>query len=332
MTHRGRALIERALVALSVALACASVAGCGREAVPAARAAAVAVPTVLAETMTVNGTLSLTSQLYVEHDAVIAARAAGMLQRLAVDLGARVAAGERIGEVESAGQAIALDQAIAARDNAARVVQRARALMKANGLTPAELEQLELQHGQAELAVRQARRQLELTRVVAPFTGIVTARYVRAPRLVAAGDTLVRIAEMSPLLARVRVPERAAAAIRLGDTALMVMLDGGTVPARVIRLSPAFDPGSGTREAVLRVEGGSLLLPGASVQVRLGRQLRRVVAVPRTAVHPEGYVLVVERDRTSMRPVTVGESLEGGRMEVTSGLSGGERVVRAPRA
>ena len=55
-----------------------AVVACGRESVPAARAA-VALPTVLVETMTVSAPLSLASQLFVEHDAVVAARASGML-------------------------------------------------------------------------------------------------------------------------------------------------------------------------------------------------------------------------------------------------------------
>jgi RND family efflux transporter MFP subunit len=168
--------------------------------------------------------------------------------------------------------------------------------------------------------------------VVAPFAGIVTARYARAPRLVVAGDTLVRITELSPLLARVRVPERSAASVRLGDAALVVTAEGGSVPARIERLAPAFDPASGTREAVLRVDGApALLLPGASVQVRLGRVQRRVVVIPRTAVGPDGYVLVVDHDRTTLRAVTLGEDVGDGRVEVVSGLAAGERIARSGR-
>jgi RND family efflux transporter MFP subunit len=318
-------------VAAMLFIAFAVTTGCGRETVAAARAAAIAVPSVMAETATVTAPVTLAAQLYVEHDAVVAARGGGMLERLTVDLGTRVAEGERIGELESAGQAIALDQATSVYENAARAVQRARMLVKANGLTQSELEQLELSHRQADLSVRKARRDLELTRVVAPFAGIVTARFVRAPRLVSAGDSLVRIAEMTPLLARVRVPERAAGSVRLGDAAMVVVLGGGAVTASVIRLAPAFDPGSGTREVVLRVDGSARLLPGASVEVRLGHQQRRVIVIPRSAVSADGYVIVVEHDRTSMRAVTLGEDLEDGRVEIATGLAAGERVLRSPR-
>ena len=44
---------------------------------------------------------------------------------------------------------------------------------------------------------------------------------------------------------------------------------------------------------------------------------------------PLESVLVAENGRTSLRAVTVGADLSGGRVEVLSGLSSGERVMRS---
>jgi multidrug efflux pump subunit AcrA (membrane-fusion protein) len=52
-----------------------------------------------------------------------------------------------------------------------------------------------------------------------------------------------------------------------------------------------------------------------------------VVAVPREAIG-QGYALVWDDDRTSLRQVTVGGELPGERVEVVSGLAAGEKVVR----
>jgi hypothetical protein len=71
------------------------------------------------------------------------------------------------------------------------------------------------------------------------------------------------------------------------------------------------------------------LVPGASVTVRLGAERRRVVSVPSDGVDSAGYALVWERDRTTLRAVTLGAQLGGGRVEVLSGLAPGERVVPA---
>jgi multidrug efflux pump subunit AcrA (membrane-fusion protein) len=88
------------------------------------------------------------------------------------------------------------------------------------------------------------------------------------------------------------------------------------------------DPASGTREVVLQLVSGDRLPPGSSVTLRIGSQTRRVIAVPREAIQ-EGYALVWDADRTSLRQVTVGSDLADERVEVVSGLAPGEKVVRS---
>jgi multidrug efflux pump subunit AcrA (membrane-fusion protein) len=128
-------------------------------------------------------------------------------------------------------------------------------------------------------------------------------------------------------LASVRVPEGSAFGVKLGAEADVIGPRRERARARVIRASPVIDPGSGTREVVVQLIAGDRLPPGSSVTLRIGSEMRRVVAVPREAVG-EGYVLVWDADRTSLRQVTVGGELPGERVEVVSGLAPGEKVVR----
>jgi hypothetical protein len=103
-------------------------------------------------------------------------------------------------------------------------------------------------------------------------------------------------------------------------------------PAIIANAAPIIDAASGTREAVLRVtrpQGD--LLAGANVTVRLGRERRLVVTVPRDAIAPEGYALVVENGRTTLRAVTLGGAVDGSRVEVLAGLSPGERLAKPGR-
>jgi membrane fusion protein, multidrug efflux system len=246
-----------------------------------------------------------------------------------VDLGAQVAAGQPLARLESADQRIALDQAQQKFDNTQQLVERQRALKTAGVVTQADSERVEFEHREAMLELRKAHRDYDLTRIVAPFTGVVTSRTARIGRLVASGDSLFRLTALRPILAVVRVPEASAAGIAVGTEAEVVGLGGATSRARVIRASPIVDAGSGTREMILQLTaGGPRLTPGTSVTVRLGSQRRQVVAIPRTAVARDGYALVWADDRTTLRPLTLGSELEGDRVEVLSGLAPGEKVVR----
>lgn len=286
---------------------------------------------VLVSMATVRAPLQLPAQVYVEHDAAVVARSAGVVDSVSAELGSHVATGATLARLESTDQELAAAQADATYENAGRLANRARVMTKAGGVTVADSEQVEYQYRQADIARRKAHRDLDLTRIVAPFSGVVTARYARPGRFVSAGDTLFRVTEPGPLLARVRVPEGSAATIRVGDAATVAAVSGATARATVIHAAPAFDAASGTREVVLRLTTSTNLLPGANVMVRLGELERQAVTLPREAVSPEGYVLVMQNGRTALRSVTVGGDVGGGRVEVLSGLSSGERVLRSAR-
>jgi RND family efflux transporter MFP subunit len=265
----------------------------------------------------------------VEHDATVYARSAGIIESILVDLGRRVSAGQRLAELESTDQSIALEQAQEKFRNTRQMFQRQRTLRAGGFITQADSEQVDLQYREAELALKKAQRDYNLTIIVAPFAGVVTSRSARARRLVNPGDSLFRVTALAPVLAAVHVPETSAASSTVGTQAEVVGADGTRVPARVIRAAPVLDPASGTREVILQLtQSTPALLPGSNVTVRLGSERRHVLAIPRTAVAPDGYALVWAGDKTTLRAVTLGSEIDGDRIEVVSGLSAGEKLIR----
>ena len=295
----------------------------------APQSAAIAKAEFTVDTATVQLPIELAAQLYAEHDAVVVARSAGTIDSLFAELGDRVSSGQILARLESAEQEIALAGADAAYENLKLTMARSRTLTKSGGTTAADTEQVAFQLRQADVARRKARRDLDLTRITAPFAGLVTTRVARPSRFVAVGDTLFRVTEQAPLYARLRVGETSAQRLRVGDAATVVSASGEMNPATIVHSAPFVDAASGTREIVLQVaRTHGELLAGSSVIVRVGRETRKVTSAPRAAIAREGYAIVVENGRTALRPVTVGRDIGGGRVEILSGLAIGERLAR----
>lgn len=237
--------------------------------------------------------LALPAQLYVEHDAALYARSPGIIESIFVDLGSRVAAGGLLARLESADQTIALAQARERHANARQQAERNRALKIAGVVTQADSERVELEFREAELALQQAQRDYDLTRVVAPFGGVVTSRIARVGRLVSPGDSLFRLTALAPVLAAVRVPEASAFGVKIGAEGTVEGPRGERARARVIRASPVIDPASGTREVVLQLIGGDRLPPGSAVTVQLAApEVARRAG--RSAARDKGELKVVD--------------------------------------
>ena len=336
----------RAALAVAASLVSSGAIGCGGSAdaspqrdaaragpATAAPEAAVVSELAVAESTSIAAPLLLHSQLYVEQDAIVAARATGILDSLAVDLGASVSKGEVLGRVEDEAQRLALARTTVAWENAQRVAWRATELRNVNGITASDAEQAEFQLKLAEVARREAEHALERTRILAPFGGVVSARYARPGRLVAIHDTLLRVSARGPHLARVRVPEAGALALRVGRPVTVVDVAGRRVAGRITRIAPAIDAASATREVIVRVAdalppaAASPMLTGSTVWVELALQSRRVLTVPRSALADGGFVVVAQGGRSMVRAVVTGIA-EGERIEIVSGLQVGERVLR----
>jgi RND family efflux transporter MFP subunit len=325
------------VLSTSVLAAMATVASsCGGEArsaspPPAPPASTSVKAEFVVDTVTVRLPMELPAQLYAEHDAVVVARSAGTIDAIFAELGDRVRAGQLLARLESGEQELALAAAEAAHEGLGRAATRARALARARSLAPSDSEQVELQLRQALITRREAARRLELTRIVAPFAGVVTSRVARPSRFVAVGDTLFRVTEPAPLYARVRVPEASGLALRIGEVGSVVAATGGTYAAKIVHAAPFVDAASGTRELIVEVNARGVLPVGSGVTVRVGNEPRRVTFAPREAIAAEGFAIVVENGRSTLRPVTVGRDIGGGRVEILSGVSAGERLARPVR-
>ena len=185
----------------------------------------------------------------------------------------------------------------------------------------------------------------DYTRIVAPFNGVITKRYVDTGALVQAGTNsntqtlpVVSVAETDLFRLTLPVPESAVPTVRLGSlVSVRVPSLNRNFEGKVSRFADDLNEETRTMHTEVDVpnKNGSIVA-GMYAEVNLTLENKSsVLAVPIQAVARNGdqaSVLIVNgQDRVEERKVQLG--LEGAnQVEVLSGLAPQERVVVGPRS
>jgi RND family efflux transporter MFP subunit len=232
---------------------------------------------------------------------------------------------------------------------------RTEALVRIGAASRQEYEEVVAIHGAHEAELAAARQRLVLlgvsadrvnalrqssdvaseVTIIAPSAGTVISRSVNPGQVVAAGQEMFVVADLSTVWVIAELYEKDFANVRVGSEATVIVPPAGRqLKGRVSYIDPRVDPGS--RTAKVRVEvpnaEGSLRL-GMFVDVRFSGQTEgRGITVPRTAVQSIGeravVYIVAEGDDTRFieRPVKLGLA-SGTFVDVVEGLKPGDRVV-----
>jgi HlyD family secretion protein len=189
------------------------------------------------------------------------------------------------------------------------------------------------QLGSAKGKYEGAQAQLSYSELRSPIDGVVTDRSLYPGEMAAAGSPIVTVMDLSQVIARAHISPSEAALVRVGDTATISAPGvSGDVPAKVTIVSPALDPTSTTVEVwVQAANRGERLKPGTSVRVTIVAQtVNDAVVVPAAALLTDTdgttSVIVANGDKPEQRPVKTGIR-DGSKLQITEGLSGGEKVV-----
>jgi RND family efflux transporter MFP subunit len=138
--------------------------------------------------------------------------------------------------------------------------------------TTAQVERYESEQAAAEADLNATQVQLEQSRIVAPFSGVVGRSSALAAQEVKTGDVLFWITAEAPLHVLFTVPESVMAAFTAGEPLELTTADypGLHQTGRILRVSPVVDPASGSVQVIGEaVHPSPLLKPGMQMQVRL---------------------------------------------------------------
>ena len=140
----------------------------------------------------------------------------GRLTEFLVQSGAHIDKGQIIARLDSETEEIALERAKVARDNAAAKVERTRSLRKSNAVTEVQLTEAELELRNNELSIHDAQVALDRRSVVSPIAGVVGILPIEAGNYVTSQSAIAKVDDRSSILVDFWVPERFAAAVKVG--------------------------------------------------------------------------------------------------------------------
>ncbi len=279
-----------------------------------------------------------------ENQVQVASRLMGTIRSIDVVEGQSVRVGQKLfsidpvdvqGQVEQTRAGV--KQAEDALADARVEYQRFDALFKEEAVTRQQYEKMKLQFDMAQSRLAQARAghttatgQLRYATVTSPIAGVVTRKMASAGDLATPGQPVLVVENPGRLQVETQVPESVLSTLKPGAQ-VQVEVDGQEKPllARVARISPAADPVSRTFLVKLDVAGTGLR-SGLFARVLFPQGEREALTVPSSALVKRagisGVFVVGQDGIAQFRMVRAGEARDG-RVEILSGLTGGERVA-----
>ncbi|MBN1506962.1 MAG: efflux RND transporter periplasmic adaptor subunit [Sedimentisphaerales bacterium] len=266
----------------------------------------------------------------------VAAEVAGAINRIPPKEGSLVQAGDVLVQLNTDLITPQVEIAKAQYDRDKIQYERISALVKTDAASRNDLDDTTTRLATSQAQLQEVQARLERTRIVAPITGVLNNLPMEEGEYVQPGVPVAEVVETNPVKVVVQVPERDIAFFATGQNAEILANIKGcdqTITGTITFISEVADPQTrSTRMEVTVANRDGTLRSGQIVRARLTRRvLANAVMVPLLAVIPleEGYaVYVVESGQAQRREVTLGP-IKGDRVQVTSGLNPGDRLIIA---
>lgn len=330
------------LLLLSAAAAAPLLTGCASEAQskPAAEAEKSKTEVIPVEVAAVvqgdiTATYAGTATLEAEREAKVVSEIGGVVLSLAAEEGQFVRKGQLLAKLDAERHSVLLRQAETELERLRLQDARNENLFQRQLIARNAYEQNKSDLATRKAEVDLARLSLSKCAVIAPFDGVITRRWIKQGQLLKVNEVAFEIADFRELKARLRVPERASAALKPGQIVdyRADALPGDTFPAKVERVSPVVDAASGTVDIVVAVDNsGGRLRPGLFSRLNVAYDnVAAAILIPKTALlsgDRDSSVFVVRDSKAQRVAVKLGYE-SGNNVQVLQGLSPGADVVVA---
>jgi len=332
------------------AFAALVLAACGRGEAPREPSRGADIKTAAVEMRDVELAYSAEAVIEAVRQSTVAAQVAGRIVELRFDVGDYVKKGEVIVRIDERAATQALEaseaqvrQAEAELRNARAQFERSKQLLAQKFLSQAALDKAESDYKAAQARLTgllagagQAATARSFATIVAPYSGVVSARHVELGEMATPGKPLMTGFDPGTLRVTATVPQTQIGAIQAsGKARVEIPSLGKWIEVKRVTIVPSADPRTHTTQVRLdllpEVRG---VYPGiyARAHFIVGREPR--LLMPRAAVVQRSEVVaayVVAGDGSlQLRQIRLGGASDESSIEVLAGLRPGERVALEP--
>lgn len=344
-------LTRLAVLSLTASLAFAAATGCKRktDAAPPPPPPPVAVVTEVVTAIDAPRTLRLTGTLRGERETDLAANVSGRVISTKIERGQHVAKGELIAQVDVSSAALALAEArVAVQTSKTQEeinqadCERYERLKASKAVTDLEYDQVTAKCKTAPLnrEAAEARRNIAAKnvgdgRILSPFAGTVTDRFIQVGEYVQPQTRVASLAQVADLRLEFSVPEQNYPDVQLGQNVSFHVAAYGDQPFTGV-VSHVSGAVRETRDVLVEASVKNpdhKLLPGMFADVDLTVGKESLPSIPKTAsfeANGKLNVFVVEGGALEQRVLQPGPEVNG-RITVRRGVVVGEQIVSTYR-
>jgi RND family efflux transporter MFP subunit len=293
----------------------------------------IAVSVAAAQMREMSSSLELVGVAEPDRKVVVASESAGKLVQINFGLGDFVEKGAVLAKVDDTYKRLALENALLTYDKYREDYERYQKLREGDAVSESQLRDVKVAFESSALQLENAQRLLEDTKIVAPFSGVITAKSTELGAYLNAGTPVAAMADVAQLKVLLAVSEANVYRLRKGQE---VVVSANVYPdvayrGKIASISPQ---GSSTHtfpvEIAVANSSRKPLMAGTYVNVRvdMGAGVRALM-VPREAIVSsvkDPSVYVVRGETVALVKITTGQDY-GTHLEVSSGIAEGEQVV-----
>ncbi|MCF7708437.1 MAG: efflux RND transporter periplasmic adaptor subunit [Verrucomicrobia bacterium] len=265
-----------------------------------------------------------------ELSAQVSAKVSGTVSMMDAIPGKHVEDGDLLVRIEAREIQARYEQAQAVLERAVSDADRFEKLLNDNVITQQEFDAVKERERVARASLEEAQAMLSYTKVNAPFSGVITVKYVDVGDMAVPGKSLFEMEDPTNLRLEVHVPETFGGKLELNrklDVSIPAI--NASMQGVISEISPSSDPRSRTFLVKLDLPQIEGLRSGHFGRVKLPLAEVAAIRVPSSAVITKGQmetVFVVENEHAEMRLVKTGKNFDG-EVEVVAGLNEGEQII-----